>query len=296
MPEMPEVETAVRALREPLVGRTIQAAVFPADPGRMTNLEPELFAARITGQRVEAITRRAKYLVFRLTADVLLVHLKMTGHLYVLPPQETNPYDRWLRVRFLLDDGRELRFSDSRKFGRVFLSRSEADLLPKLGPEPLDEAFTLAQFRALIKPRKGALKPLLLDQSFVAGVGNIYADEALHIARLHPLRRADSLTGSEVRRLYDGIRQALDDGLRYEGASINWYRKPDGSAGTSQDHLRAYREAGNLDKPCPVCGGPITKIFVGQRGTHFCAHCQPESSKRAGGRTRRHGSITARKG
>ena len=275
MPELPEVETAVRGLRAPLIGRTILTAAFPAAPGRMTNLDPARLATRITSQRIEAINRRAKYLLFQLTQDTLIVHLKMTGHLYVLPAAEENPFDRWLRVRFPLDNGEELRFSDARKFGRVYLCNQPDEVLPDLGPEPLEDSFTLAIFRERVTGRTGNLKSLLLNQAFVAGVGNIYADESLHIARLNPLRRANSLTGDEIARLYAAIRQALNDGIRYEGASINWYRKPDGTRGDSQNHLRVYREHGNRNQPCPVCGGPIEKIWVGQRGTHFCATCQP---------------------
>jgi formamidopyrimidine-DNA glycosylase len=274
MPELPEVETSVRALRKPLVGRTITGMVFPGDPGRTINMTPARMAQRIAGQRIEQITRRAKYLVFHLDADTLVVHLKMTGHLYVLRPGEQSPFDRWVRVRFTLDNGRELRFSDARRFGRVYLCSRPEEVLPDLGPEPLDEAFTLDVFRQRLAGRKGVLKSLLLNQAFVAGVGNIYADEALHIARLHPLRTADSLSEAEIARLYEGIRQALDEGVRYEGASVNWYRKPDGTRGESQNHLRVYREHGHLDQPCPDCGGPITKIRVGQRGTHFCPICQ----------------------
>jgi formamidopyrimidine-DNA glycosylase len=274
MPELPEVETAVRELREPLLGRTITRAVFPKDPGRMVNIDPRQMADRIAGQRIERITRRAKYLIFHLNGDKLIVHLKMTGHLYVLPPDEENPYDRWVRVRFSLDNGQELRFSDSRKFGRVYLCSQPEEVLPNLGPEPLEDDFTLDVFRERLSGRKGVLKSLLLNQAFVAGVGNIYADEALHIARLHPLRTADSLADDEVARLHAAIRQALADGVRYEGASINSYRKPDGSRGDSQNHLRVYRERSNQDQPCPICGGPITKIWVGQRGTHFCPTCQ----------------------
>ncbi len=273
MPELPEVETVVRSLRQPLIGRTITGAVFPTDPGRQVNLDPVLIGQRIAGQRVEAINRRAKYLLFRLSADTLIIHLKMTGHLYVLPADEPNPFDRWVRVRFPLDNGQELRFSDSRRFGRVYLCSEPEDVLPDLGPEPLEDDFTLDIFRKRLKGRKGVLKSLLLNQAFIAGVGNIYADEALHIARLHPQRHADSLNDDEVARLYMGIRKALADGVRYEGASINWYRKPDGSRGQSQNHLRAYRERGD-DQPCPVCGGPIMTIRVGQRGTHFCPTCQ----------------------
>src|SRR5262249_28237618 len=157
-----------------------------------------------------------------------------------------------------------------RRFGRVYLCRTADEVLPDLGPEPLEDAFTLEIFRERLSKRSGVIKSVLLDQSFIAGVGNIYADESLHIARIHPLRTANTLSDDEIANLYAGIRQALSDGIRYEGASINWYRKPDGTRGESQDHLRVYRERGNLDKPCPVCGSPITKIWVGQRGTHFC--------------------------
>jgi formamidopyrimidine-DNA glycosylase len=275
MPELPEVETVVRGLRAPLAGRTITGAVFPGAPGRMTNLDPALMAARITGQPVRQIDRRAKYLVFTLDPDKLVIHLKMTGHLYVVPAAEANAYDRWLRVSFPLDNGTELRFSDVRRFGRVYLCRELSEVLPDLGPEPLDESFTLAVFREQLAGRKGILKSLLLNQAFVAGVGNIYADESLHIARLHPLRTADSLSDEEIVRLYQAIRQALADGLRYQGASIGWYRKPDGTRGESQAHLRAYRTPANSDVPCPVCGSPISTIRVGQRSTHFCPTCQP---------------------
>lgn len=299
MPELPEVETAVRSLRDPLIGRTFMNAIFPRDPNRMVNRPPDEFSARIAGQTVESITRRAKYLIFNLVTntpsadnlsmnnqsgarspDKLVIHLKMTGHLYVLPAAEENSFDRWVRVRFPLDNGDELRFSDSRRFGRVSLVADLADILPSLGPEPLEDAFTLTLFRDLIKTRKGVLKALLLDQSFVAGVGNIYADESLHIAGLHPLRKADTLSKADVERLYNAIRQALFDGVRYEGASIGWYRKPDGSRGESQNHLRAYRSHGNRHDPCPICGGTITTIRVVQRGTHFCETCQPLNPRR----------------
>ena len=274
MPELPEVETAVRALRAPLLRRTILTAHFPEPPRRMTNLPPDVFAVRISGQRICAVERRAKYLLIALSAQHLIVHLKMTGHLYVLPSAQSDPMDRWLRVRFPLDDGTELRFSDARRFGRVYLAAQPEDILPLLGPEPLDDSFTLAVFIERLRGRKGQLKSLLLDQSFIAGIGNIYADEALHIAKLHPLRRADSLSDAERERLYHAIRQALSDGLAHMGASIGWYRQPDGKRGEAQHHLRAYRTRSD-SRPCPVCGTPIQTIRVGQRGTHFCPTCQP---------------------
>src|SRR5262249_34953641 len=148
----------------------------------------------------------AKYPIFRLDPDTLVVHLKMTGHLYVLPPADETPFDRWLRVKFPLDNGQELRFSDSRRFGRVYLCRTADEVLPDLGPEPLEDAFTLEIFRERLGKRSGVIKSVLLDQSFIAGVGNIYADESLHIARIHPLRTANTLSDDEIANLYAGIR------------------------------------------------------------------------------------------
>ncbi len=275
MPELPEVETVVRGLREPLTGKTIQQAVFPQDPGRMTNIDPTHLAERVAGQTVQSVTRRAKYIVLTLDHDTLLVHLKMTGRLYVRPTDQVDEADKYLRVRFTLTTGEELRFSDARKFGRVYLTETPDELMPSLGPEPLEDDFTLKQFSACLTGRKGVLKSLLLNQAFVAGIGNIYADEALNIARLHPLRTADTLTKPEIKRLYGAIRQALNDGVRYQGASINWYRKADGTKGESQQHLRVYHDPRQeKDKRCPECGSPIQTIRVGQRGTHFCPVCQ----------------------
>ncbi len=275
MPELPEVETVVRGLREPLTGRTIQGAVFPKATGRMTNIDAALLAARIAGQTVQSVTRRAKYIVATLDHDTLLIHLKMTGRLYIVPADAQHDADRYLRVSFPLSDGNELRFSDARRFGRVYLYEQPDEVLSKLGPEPLEDAFTLKQFSGLLAGRKAILKSLLLDQTFVAGIGNIYADEALHIAHLHPLRSADTLSKADIKRLHSAIREALNDGIRYQGASIQWYRQVDGSKGESQNHLRVYHDPrSEKDKRCPTCNTPIVTIRVGQRGTHFCPTCQ----------------------
>jgi formamidopyrimidine-DNA glycosylase len=196
----------------------------------------------------------------------------MTGRLYVARPGQTiGGDDRWVRVTLAMDDGRELRFSDARKFGRMNLVARIEDVAGALGPEPLDEAFTLDAFRALITGRGGTLKPLLLNQSFVAGIGNIYADEALWRAQIDPRRKASTLKPKEVAALYQAIQSALLDGIKYEGASISWYRKPDGSTGDSQNHFNVYDRE---DEPCDRCGAPIRKIWLGQRGTHFCPRCQ----------------------
>jgi formamidopyrimidine-DNA glycosylase len=274
MPELPEVETVVRGLRPDLIGRTVTGFWYDW-PRTIGAPSPDDLANRVLGQTVERIDRRAKYIVCSLTHDLLIVHLKMTGRLYVAPAGATLPDDRWVHAKFGLDDGRELRFSDARKFGKVYLARTLAEVsagAAKLGPEPLDDSFTPAHFLERLRGRGGALKALLLDQSFIAGVGNIYADEALFRAGLYPLRKANSLSDDEAVRLYHTIREALTLGLDHEGATIGWYRKPDGSMGESQLHFLAYGRDG---QPCVVCGTILHKTRVAQRGTHFCPVCQP---------------------
>lgn len=270
MPELPEVETVVRGLRAPLIGRTVQHMWY--DWGRTIHSPdaPE-FAARIAGQTFHAVNRRAKYILCELDTDILVVHLKMTGRLYVSPDAVQNEADRWVHFGLQLDGGQQLRFSDSRKFGRVYLTDDVAKITGALGPEPLADDFTLDVLQARIGGRHRQIKALLLDQTFVAGIGNIYADEALFRAGIHPLRSADALTDVEIARLHQSIRAALQAGVDYEGASISWYRKPDGTRGKSQNHFYVYgREA----QPCLTCGHPIEKIRVTQRGTHFCPVCQ----------------------
>jgi len=270
MPELPEVETVVRGLRGPLVGRTIISAQYDY-PGGLVVPDGPIFTARIANQPIRSVGRRGKYIVIKLDPDTLIIHLKMTGRLYVVPDDATDHADRWVHFLFQLDNAHQLRFSDSRKFGRVYLVDDPAEVLGRLGPEPLADDFTLDAFRACFARRKGALKPLLLNQAIVAGVGNIYADEALYRARLHPLRRADTLTDDELVALYTALRQVLADGITREGASVNWYRKPDGTKGNAQTGLQVYGHAG---EPCPRCGTPILKTVVGQRGTHLCPACQ----------------------
>ncbi len=272
MPELPEVETVVRGLRAPLVGHTVTGMWY--DWARTIHSPaPEDFAARITGQTFRAIERRAKYIVCALDHDLLVIHLKMTGRLYVVEAGTAHEADRWVHFRLGLENGHELRFSDARKFGKVYLVRAFGEITEALGPEPLEDAFTAEIFHARLRGRHKAIKALLLDQSFVAGVGNIYADEALLRAGIHPLRGAHSLTRDEALRLYDTVRAALSEGIDYEGASVNWYRKADGTKGESQAHFYAYGRDGS---PCLICGTTIVKTRVAQRGTHFCPTCQPE--------------------
>ena len=270
MPELPEVEMVVRGLRPDMVGRTFTGADVRW-ARELVDHSPDSFAARLTGQHVDAMRRRAKYIIFELSDDYLLVHLKMTGRLYVSQPEDRAEADNYLRVVMFLDDGRELRFSDMRKFGRVYLVASLDSVLAKLGPEPLEDDLTLEAFKERLVNRSGAIKPLLLNQTFVAGIGNIYADEALWHARIDPRRKADTLDGDEVARLHGAIRRVLQDGIDAEGSTFNWYRKPDGTSGEYQKQFRAYDREG---QPCLRCGTPIEKIRLAQRGTHFCPNCQ----------------------
>lgn len=271
MPELPEVETITRSLREgsPEVPSILGEQVSTVNLLWQRTLaapSPAEFAARLPGQRIESIRRRAKFLVLRLSADHLLIHLRMSGDLRVEPETSAplQPHDR-LALDFA--SGRSLRFNDTRKFGRAWLTSSPADVLAGLGPEPLDPAFTPAVLAERLAGRRRLLKPLLLDQAFIAGLGNIYTDEALHTAGLHPLRLASSLTPAEIERLWAGIRAVLQEGIRRNGASIDWVYR----GGDFQNHFRVYQRTG---QPCPACGAPIQRILSGQRSTHFCPVCQ----------------------
>ena len=270
MPELPEVETTVRALREPLIGRTITAV--SNDWPRQLGSHDDVAALdwQIRGQRIDAINRRAKYLVFSLSGgDTLIIHLKMSGHLAVEDANE--PRHKYVHTVFSLDNGRELRFRDMRKFGRVYLVADPESVLGGLGPEPLVEAFTVAVLQERLNGRSRAMKPLLLDQSFIAGVGNIYADEALFYARIHPRRSADSLTENEIIALHAAIQKVLTMGIEREGASIDLYTKPDGTRGDMQNAVAVFRRTG---QPCYECQTPIERIVMNSRSTHFCPHCQ----------------------
>jgi formamidopyrimidine-DNA glycosylase len=247
-----------------VLGRTI-TGVTVRWPRHIATPSARALKDRLVGQKIECLSRRGKYLVFHLTRGVMLIHLKMSGDLRVVNGDA--PRDKHAHTIFHLDDGARLRFSDTRKFGRVFLVERMEDVTGRLGPEPLDPGFTAAKLGARLAAKRRALKPLLLDQTFIAGIGNIYADEALHRARLHPLRRSDSLRPEEVRALWRGIRQTLRAGLRHNGASIDWaYR-----GGGFQDHFRVYEREG---EPCLNCGAPIRRIVVGQRSSYFCPRCQ----------------------
>jgi formamidopyrimidine-DNA glycosylase len=275
MPELPEVETVVRGLRAPLVGRTA-LDVWVDWPNTLRGMPSADFAARVRGQTFRRIDRRAKYIVAQLDHDLLVVHLKMTGRLYVTDDSAVHDSDRWVHFRLQLDGGQQLRFSDARKFGFVQLTHDLNALAPGLGVEPLEDEFTVAYLTQRLPRHHKAIKALLLDQTMIAGVGNIYADEALHRARIHPLRAANSLRPEEIAALHEAVRHVLAAGILAEGSSINWYRKPDGTQGDMQNRFLVYGREG---QPCPACGAPIHKIRVAQRGTHYCPVCQPAPAR-----------------
>lgn len=265
MPELPEVETIARTLRPSLEGRRVLFARL-LWPRSLAAPDPEAFAVRIGGQEIGDVGRRAKYLHLRLGAGHLFIHLRMSGDLYLRPAEE--PPAAHDRLHFVLDDGHALVFNDPRKFGRVWLVDNPLDVTGRLGPEPFSERFSPAWLHAALIARRRQLKPLLLDQSFLAGLGNIYADEALHRAGLHPLAQSDSVTASQSAGLFESIRAVLQAGIAANGASIDWaYR-----GGGFQNYFNVYGRDG---QPCPACGTIIEKIIVGQRGTHFCPNCQP---------------------
>lgn len=277
MPELPEVETVARGLQARLPGATIRRAQVLWARTISHPLPPERFVAEVAGGVVRRVDRRAKSVVVHFDdGRVMTVALRMTGALIVTVPGAAP--DPHARVVFDLADGRQLRFRDARKFGRVGLypgrgRRRVADVFSGHGPEPLAPSFTAARLTARLRRRSARLKTLLLDQSFIAGVGNIYADEALWRARLHPLRRADTLTDADVGRLHRAIRAALREGLAGGGASYRDFVDSDGEPGLAAERMRVYRRTG---QPCPRCRRPIERIVVGGRATHFCPRCQPE--------------------
>jgi formamidopyrimidine-DNA glycosylase len=309
MPELPEVEYTARQLRATVLGATIREAhVF----WERTIGHPDLpdFLAEVRGRRIEGVRRRGKFLLLDLSGDLFLsIHRRMTGNLFLLPPGwqvdtslreqdpaawstkgptffiETTPsspeqdvaYQRvtgYCRVCFDFADGRRLLYTDPRKFGRIELwpCEQEQEALNGLGPEPLSEEFTVERLAQALARHKTRIKPALLDQRVVAGVGNIYADEALFSAGIHPLRPGDQLTADEIQLLHAGIVSVLTLGIEHGGTSFNDYRDLWGEAGDNYNHVRVYQRDG---KPCLRCGTLIERIVVAQRSTHFCPTCQP---------------------
>jgi len=270
MPELPEVETISRVLREggpvslPLIGRVIVGSDLSWQR-TLAYPNPEEFADRIVGQVIEDIRRRGKYLLLCLDTDTLLFHLRMSGDLVL--ESIAAPPDLHHRLILDLDNGKRLAFNDTRKFGRVWLVSDPQEILGSLGPEPLGTDFTAEVLFGGLNSRRRQIKPLLMDQSFLAGMGNIYVDEALHRAKIHPLTISNQLDREQSNQLWRSIRRVLEDGINRNGTSFDWVYR----GGDFQNYLRVYQRTGD---PCTECGSLIERIIVGQRSTHICPSCQ----------------------
>ena len=274
MPELPEVETIARLIRPRLEGRRIDGCEVRWTR-TLGGLSRPAFEHAVVGARLARIWRRGKFLVADLERagrprGALVGHLRMTGRVHVEPKGwDAGPY---LKVRLALDDGAAFFFIDVRKFARLWYAEEPEDLLGELGPEPLSKPFTAEWLHGALRSRGRMLKPLLMDQTFVAGLGNIYADESLFRAGIHPLARSDRISRERAGRLRDEIRATLGEAIEREGSSFDvFYRTPEGNPGSYQDEFKVY---GRKGRPCVRCGGPIRRIVVAQRGTHFCPRCQ----------------------
>ncbi len=273
MPELPEVETIVADLRPHLVGRTIVRCELRF-PSIVRHPEPETFIDSITGLRIEAAGRRGKFILIALGAGrLLVVHLGMSGQLRLVDP--ATEIASHTHAILDLDNGRQLRYRDPRRFGRLLLGTEDELLLsgtfPKLGPEPIDPTFDAEELFKRFRRRRAPLKAVLLDQATLAGVGNIYADESLHKARLRPDRAAGSLSRKSVRRLHASLRDSLEVAIRNRGSSVDTYRDAWGQVGNQQEQLLVYGRAG---EPCFTCGRPLAVVRLAGRTTVFCTRCQ----------------------
>jgi formamidopyrimidine-DNA glycosylase len=270
MPELPEVETICRTLREgsptnpSLIGLSISGGqIFW--PRSLETPDSAEFTERISGQSINQINRRGKFILLTLSRDTMLIHLRMSGDLFIEPGNA--PIATHHRMLINFQNGTRLAFNDPRKFGRVWLVNDPESVTGGLGPEPLDENLTPSDFFHRLRDHRRQLKSLLLDQSFLAGLGNIYTDESLHLAHLHPLLNSQNVIEEQAARLLISIRQVLNDAILRNGSSIDWVYR----GGDFQNYFRAYDRDG---QPCLECGTPIQRIKVGQRGTHFCPQCQ----------------------
>lgn len=272
MPELPEVETIVRSLRsggmtgQPIINRQIISVDLFNLKTLVFDGTPEEARGFLSGSEILSVGRRAKYILIRTDRPWILIHLRMSGDLRCEADDDTplKPHDRMV---FHFADGTRLVFNDVRKFGRVWVTEDPATVLNGLGIEPLDEGFTGAWLKERLAGQKRMIKAILLDQSFIAGIGNIYADESLFDAGILPTRTGNSLDEAECGRLRDSIRKTLEHAIEQNGSSFDWAYK----GGHFQNEFRVYQRKG---KPCPRCGTAIERITVGQRGTHFCPKCQ----------------------
>ena len=282
MPEMPEVETIVRALRKRIVGQTV-AGVQVGWAGSIARPSPEAFSQQVTGRRVAEVTRRGKFTIVRLAPQkFVVVHLGMTGRLLVdderdLGTLEESRRDGHTRVLIRFASGKTLRFRDVRKFGRIYLIDDPCDvpLLRDLGPEPLSDAFTPQVLGERLHRHRRQVKPLLLDQRFLAGLGNIYVDESLWQARIHPQSLSHTLNADQVLRLHCAIRKVLTQAIDNRGTTLRDYRDPQDDPGENQGALSVYRLHG---EQCKRCGQIIRRAVVAGRSTYYCPVCQPRGS------------------
>jgi formamidopyrimidine-DNA glycosylase len=267
MPELPEVETIKNGLAPHLTGLKF-TGVKIRDTRPVQEMDLDEFCARLIGREVLGLERRGKYMIIRLSeGENLIVHLRMTGAL-LWDPRGKEPFTR---VEFHMNNGGRLVYSDVRRFGTIYLTRHPEKIVGKLGVEPLSGSFTPSALARLLHTHNAPVKSVLLNQELIAGIGNMYADEALFAAKIHPQRPASSLKQNEIKSLHQAIVEVLEKGIRNKGASIRNYRCADGEAGRAHEEFAvAHREG----EKCPRCGKPIVRIVVGQRGTHFCPHCQ----------------------
>ncbi|ANZ68933.1 DNA-formamidopyrimidine glycosylase [Pediococcus claussenii] len=272
MPELPEVETVRRGLEALVKGKTIKQVNVRYD--KMVSPNPDEFKSALKGKKILDIERRGKYLIFRFSENLSMVsHLKMEGKYAVLP--HTEPLSKHDHVIFELTDGSDLRYNDTRKFGRMNLVPSGKELtvggLATIGPEPTPETLTFEYLSQRLRSKKVGMKSFLLNQSNVAGLGNIYVDEVLWLTKVHPLQPSNTLTDEEIKALRLNIFSELERAINAHGTTVFSYLNAAGHAGSFQNQLNVYHRQG---KPCPRCGTLIEKIKVAQRGTHFCPHCQ----------------------
>jgi formamidopyrimidine-DNA glycosylase len=267
-PELPEVETIKNELTPYVIGRRITSVNVLWDRSvRQPSVDE--FKKQLTRRKITGLARRGKYLVFSLDdGNKLIVHLRMTGALLV-KPKGCEP-EKYVRVVFCLDDGSVIHFRDLRKFGKMWLVKDLDEVVQKLGPEPLKSDFTAATLAKIVADRQTPIKALLVDQALIAGIGNMYADEALYAARIHPLLPARSLTKEEIRRLHSAIKNVLQAAIGNKGASTSTYLRPDGQKGSAHYEFKvAHRLGGKCE-----CGGEVGRIVVRQRGTYYCPRCQ----------------------
>lgn len=280
MPELPEVETIRRDLEKEILGARV-LDVKAEKPNPLRGISLPQFRKEVTGKKVEALRRRAKNLLLDLSGGrTIVLHLRLAGQLLLRKKGE--PADRFVRLTFLLEEGRELRFADMRRFGTIDLwetTKVDEILNQKYGPEPLSPAFTVTTLENILQRKGGRIKVVLMDQKALAGIGNIYSDEILFAAGIHPLRSAKSLKREEMQKIYQAVQKILKEAIKRRGSSgpqETEYRDIRGEKGEQQEHHQVYRRTG---LPCPQCGTAIKRIKIGGRSGHYCPQCQPLEGK-----------------